>query len=421
MAATIADGDICGLGLMSGTSMDGIDAAVVIVSADGERIVALGPCLTRPYSQKTRAKIASVLGDRGTDDARVAVANLLTRRHAEVANELLALCAPPFVPTLVGFHGQTVEHRPHDGVTIQLGDAALLAQLVGLDVVSDFRTRDVAAGGEGAPLAPCYHAALLQSRGGGDAVALLNVGGVANFTYVPRRGDGGALFGTMIAADTGPGCALIDDFMLRRTGVAMDRDGATAASGTVARDVLESLYALGCLTGGDGDDETINFFDAAPPKSLDRNTFAAALKLVDEACESTADGAATLTAFTAECVARIVTHLPTKPKLWLVCGGGRRNLHLLERLREVLNRDGTESTGDGDCTAPPRVRVDAVEAGCDADAPVQFRGDFVEAECFAYLAVRSLLELPLSFPLTTGVAKPTSGGRLTRYNGGVES
>lgn len=242
------------LGLMSGTSMDGIDAAVVSVSGDGERIVALGPCLSRPYTAATRSKIASVLGT-ATDDARCAVSELLTRRHAEVVNELLAQCAPPFVPTLIGFHGQTVEHRPHDGVTVQLGDAALLAQLTGLDVCSQFRTADVLAGGEGAPLAPCYHAALLRcaeaatrsssskrsasTSASPGAVALLNVGGVANFTYAGSHGAGAGMdppqssgFEMLVAGDTGPGCALIDDFMLRRTGVPMDEGGVTAASGT---------------------------------------------------------------------------------------------------------------------------------------------------------------------------------------------
>ena len=408
--------DVCAIGLMSGTSLDGVDAAVAIVSGDGARIVALGPCLSRPYDASTRRQIASVLSSAATVAARAAVAELLTRRHAEVVHEILALCAPPFVPTLVGFHGQTVEHRPRDGVTVQLGDAALLAQLVGLDVCSDFRTQDVAAGGNGAPLAPCYHAALLRSRGGGGgggAVALLNVGGVANFTYL--SGDDDAPLEAMVAADTGPGCALIDDFMLRRTGVPLDRDGATAASGTANSDVLEALFALGvgvsaAVASPSSASSSSNWFDAPPPKSLDRNTFAAALDLVDAACQSTADGAATLTEFTALCVARVVPHLPTRPKRWLVCGGGRRNLHLLDRLRGVLNR----GRHGGDTDAAAAVRVDTVEKGCDADATIKFRGDFVEAECFAFLAVRSALKLPLSFPRTTGVAVPTSGGHITQ-------
>jgi anhydro-N-acetylmuramic acid kinase len=452
---------VCAIGLMSGTSMDGIDAAVVIVSGDGERIVALGPCLSRPYAAATRSRIEAVLGT-ATAAARRSVSELLTRRHAEVVNELLAQCAPTFVPTLIGFHGQTVEHRPHDGVTVQLGDAALLATLTRLDVCSQFRTGDVLAGGEGAPLAPCYHAALLRcaeaatrsssasasTSASPGAVALLNVGGVANFTYVGGDAVGATMdprssgFEMLIAADTGPGCALIDDFMLRRTGVPMDEGGVTAASGTVRRDVLASLFALGeqpptPATSSATSSERLpadatrarakkrksNWFDLPPPKSLDRNTFAGALEIVDAACQSTADGAATLTAWTAECVARVVPHLPTQPTRWLVCGGGRRNAHLLSQLRAVLNRrDGAEAETEAEGGGPsaPRVVVVAVEEGRGGEG-FHFRGDFIEAECFAFLAVRSVLGLPISYPRTTGVAAPTSGGTLTPYREDEES
>jgi anhydro-N-acetylmuramic acid kinase len=266
---------------------------------------------------------------------------------------------------VVGFHGQTVIHRPEQHLTIQLGDGALLAELIGLPVVFDLRGADVAAGGQGAPLVPVYHRALVSALGR-LPVAVVNIGGVANVTWT---GTGGELF----AFDTGPGNALIDDWMLKRTGQAFDDNGTIARRGSVHADVLTL-----CLSH--------DYFAKPPPKSLDRNAF------VWDAVQwmSVEDGAATLTAFTAAAIARSAEHFPAPPELWVICGGGRHNPLLMDMLTQRLAGS----------------VVPAEAAGLD--------GDSIEAEAWAYLAVRSLAGLPITFPRTTGVAEPMTGGILAR-------
>ena len=346
------------LGLMSGTSMDGVDAAVVVT--DGERVERLGPCLTAPYPAEMRARIRGVLG--GVGDV-AAVAEALTRFHAEAVAELLSReKLDAAAVDVIGFHGHTVLHRPQERRTWQIGDGALLARLTGIDVVDDFRSADVAAGGQGAPLVPVYHLALARELE--RPLAVLNVGGVANVTWI---GADDAL----VAFDTGPGNALIDDWMARHTGEPVDRGGETAARGRVQE---RALY--GMLESG--------FFDRPAPKSLDRDDFSA------DAVQglSLEDGAATLTAFTAKAAALGRDHFPAPARRWLVTGGGRHNATLMRRLGDALG-------------AP----VDPVEA-------VGWRGDSLEAEAFAFLAVRSLRGLPLSLPGTTGAPRPLTGGRL---------
>jgi anhydro-N-acetylmuramic acid kinase len=255
------------------------------------------------------------------------------------------------------------ERRSREMLTVQLGDGRLLAERTGIDVVYDLRAADCAAGGEGAPLAPAYHRALAAKVTARPAV-FLNIGGVANVTWVGADR-------TLIAFDTGPGNALIDDWMLRHTGTARDDGGATAAKGEVDERVLRAFLMH-------------PYFAKPVPKSLDRNAFA--LELADDL--ALADGAATLTAFTAESVARARAHMPEEPKLWVVCGGGRRNRTLMGMLAARVEN----------------AVVPAEALGLD--------GDTIEAEAWAYLAVRSLDGLPLSWPGTTGVGVPTPGGVL---------
>jgi anhydro-N-acetylmuramic acid kinase len=344
------------LGLMSGTSLDGIDAA--LIRTDGERVDEFGPVLTIPYAEDFRRRLRAVLGKEGGSEA---IETELTLLHAEAVRRLLAENQLP-VPDVIGFHGHTVLHRPAEGLTRQIGDGALLAGETGVPVVNDFRSADVAAGGEGAPFAPLFHAALA-----GDLekpLAVLNVGGVANVTWI---GSDGAI----LAFDTGPGNALIDDWVLATTGRRFDDNGVLAATGTVDGAVLASLLDH-------------RYFLKPPPKSLDRGDFnGAAVEGL-----SPADGAATLTAFTAAAV--VTDFLPEKPRRWLVCGGGRHNRTLMAMLQDAVG-------------AP----VEPVEA-------VGWRGDSLEAQAFAFLAVRSLRGLPLSLPTTTGVREPVSGGVLTR-------
>lgn len=352
---------------MSGTSMDGIDAA--LIETDGEDVVRARDFLSVPYDAAMRDRLrgamaaALVLKAPQPHDGIDDVARRLTVAHAEAVQALLQrndLTGAAL--DVIGFHGQTVAHRPEAGWTWQIGDGALLAQLCGARVVNDFRSADVAAGGQGAPFAPAYHRAL--AAGLDKPVAVLNLGGVGNITWI---GTGG----TMLAFDTGPGNALIDDWMEKRVGRRCDEGGATAAAGEVHDGVLAAMLDL-------------TWFDVPPPKSLDRHDFS--LNAVRGL--GLADGAATLTAFTAETVRLAMEHVPTPPLRLLVTGGGRHNATLMRMLGERVG-----------------VRVDPVEA-------VGWRGDALEAEAFAYLAVRSLRRLPLSYPGTTGVPQPMSGGRV---------
>jgi len=348
------------LGLMSGTSLDGIDAA--LIETDGDRVAAFGPVLTVPYDDGLRERLRGILGGVG---AVAEVERALTEAHAAVVRRLLdGHGVSRGAVAVIGFHGHTILHRPREGRTWQIGDGALLARLAGIDVVCDFRANDVAAGGEGAPFAPLYHAALARDLE--RPVAVLNLGGVGNLTWIASDAP-------PIAFDTGPGNALIDDWVRRHTGKQFDAGGALGRTGRVNAEALARLLAN-------------PYFDRPPPKSLDRLDF----DLTAVEGLSPADGAATLAAFTCQAVACGLAHLPAAPLHWLVTGGGRHNATLMDGLRRALG-----------------VPVEPVEAaGWDGDA--------LEAQAFAFLAVRSLRGLPLSLPTTTGVPRPTTGGRLFR-------
>jgi anhydro-N-acetylmuramic acid kinase len=348
------------IGLMSGTSLDGVDAAWL--ETDGERIGAFGPTLTLPYDDRLRTDLRRILdhaAELDPDDRRLKSAVAwLTDYHVR------AVAALGRQADLIGFHGQTILHQPDRRRTWQVGDAAELAWRTGVPVACDFRSADVAAGGEGAPLAPVYHAALARDMP--KPLAVLNIGGVANVTWI----GGGE---NLVACDTGPGNGPLDDWVARHTGAAFDRDGALARSGRVDPAVLSRLL-------------THPYFSRPAPKSLDRLDFAAALAASGIEALSPADGAATLVAFTADAVAQ--APLPGKPLRWLASGGGRRNPAIMDALRERLG-------------AP----VDPVEA-------VGWDGDALEAQCFGFLAARCHAGLPISFPRTTGVARPMTGGRI---------
>ena len=350
------------VGVMSGTSMDGVDVA--LITSDGEMRVATGPAATFPYPEAVSRRLRAVVADpreaeapqaqleRAVTDAHVGAVEAFLERFA-VARESVAL---------VGLHGQTILHRPRAGLTRQLCDGARAAAALGIAVVCDFRSADVAAGGEGAPLAPVYHAAM--AAGLERPLMVLNWGGVGNVTWL-------GLSGEIVAFDTGPANALIDDFLLLRRGAAFDADGALAASGRVNGAALAAMMRD-------------PYFDRPAPKSLDRNHFSAAAAAVETLTD--ADGAATLAAFTVEATAAALQQVSQAPKRWLVGGGGRRNPVLMRSLADRLG-----------------VSVEPVEA-------IGFDGDAIEAQCFAYLAVRARRGLPLSFPTTTGVPEPMTGG-----------
>jgi anhydro-N-acetylmuramic acid kinase len=355
------------LGLMSGTSLDGIDVAYL--ETDGENVVKRGPALTCPYSEGTRRLLAEAISDAVNMTSRDGRSGSLSRAEQDLTEQHV-LAVEQFLQQtgianseidVIGFHGQTVLHRPESGLTVQLGLGEQLADATHCPVIYDMRAADVAAGGQGAPLVPVYHRALtakLPSR----PLAIVNIGGVANVTWIGRDGS-------LIAFDTGPGNALLDDWMMRWTGNACDQDGEAAARGTIDEDVVRSFLSDG-------------YFAKRPPKSLDRNTFSA--NAING--HSVEDGAATLAAFTAEAIAKAREHMPEEPELWIVAGGGRRNRTIMRLLAGRVHH----------------AVVPAEAAGID--------GDSLEAEAWAYLAVRSVKGLPLTFPGTTGVAQPITGG-----------
>ncbi len=357
------------LGLMSGTSMDGIDLAMI--ETDGERVAAFGKTSYRPYSEAERLVLRQALSaarditdraerpealrnaERVVSDAHAALVRGFLSEHGMSASDV----------DVIGFHGQTVFHAPERRLTVQLGDGGRLARETGIRVVYDLRADDVVAGGEGAPLAPVFHKAL--AAGLPRPLGILNLGGVANSTWI-GEGDN-----DLIAFDTGPANALIDDFVQARTGAAMDTGGALALKGAV-NDALLARWLRN------------PYFDRPAPKSLDRDAFT--VPGVDAL--STEDGAATLTAFTAATVAAGFRHLPQPPVRLIAVGGGAHNPVLLEM---IAARTGVAVTP-------------AAEIG--------WSGDFIEAQAFAYMAVRALDGRPITFPGTTGVAQPMSGGRI---------
>jgi anhydro-N-acetylmuramic acid kinase len=345
---------------------------------DGERIEAFGPTRFRPF---TRAELRLLIGGAATASAtptaRVrrpvqwplpvrAAAMTATESHAEAVEALLAERGLPR-PGLIGFHGQTLVHRPDEGFTMQVGAGARLAARLGVSVVDDFRSADMRAGGQGAPLVPVFHAALARSLGATAPLAFLNIGGVANITFIDPAS------GRLIAFDTGPGNALLNDWMAATRGAAYDEGGQTALSGRA-----DTARIARWLEAG--------FFAARPPKSLDRGTFKHVLD--DMAGLPPEDGAATLAGYTVAAVGAALQWLPVPPERWLVCGGGRHNRALIEGLTQRLN-------------AP----VEPVEA-------VGFDGDALEAQAFAFLAVRVARGMPTTLPETTGAAAPVSGGTL---------
>ncbi len=292
---------------------------------------------------------------------------IVTAAHAEAVAAFTAQHRLRFDDIdIVGFHGQTVLHRPDKKLTVQIGDALSLAKAIHIPVMYDFRAADVDAGGQGAPFVPVYHRALAQSLDWEGPIVVVNIGGVANITYID--GD------TLIACDTGPGNALLDDHMFRWLNQRFDAEGRTAALGRVDAAWINRALQL-------------PFFSLPPPKSLDRNEFAG-LNVGDVPPE---DGAATLTAFTAAAIARVVPLLPKEPKNWIVAGGGARNLTMLRMLRE--------------CLQPATVRA--------ADT-LGWASDAIEAQAFGFLAARGLKGLPLSYPATTGVPFPMTGGMIAR-------
>ena len=352
------------IGVISGTSMDGIDVA--LIATDGRDIVRPGPGRTIPWPAALRARLLALLAD-----PAIAERDPLTELDHQVTDAFTAAIQDFMreekiaadTVDLIGLHGQTVWHRPERRFTRQLGLGSTMAKVLGIRVVDSFRQADVQSGGQGAPFAPLYHAALAAKLP--KPLMVLNLGGVGNVTYIGDR--------DIIAFDTGPASALIDDLVLRRFGKPYDDGGRIAAAGKVSNPVLAELM-------------NHPYFAEKPPKSLDRQDFHARADIARSLPDH--DAVATLAAFTIEAAAASLNHVPEPPKRWLVTGGGRHNRTFMVGLRHRLG-----------------VPVDPVEAE-------GWNGDLIEAQCFGYLAVRSTLGLPLSLPTTTGVPAPMPGGVL---------
>ena len=360
------------IGTMSGTSMDGVDVA--LIETDGESVSRFGAYLSREYSPTERhilrgaVNAAKDMNDRSARPDAVAQAEkLVTETHLKAIDALLQQAGVhPSEVEVVGFHGQTILHRPERRLTVQIGDGALLAKRLKIPVVYDFRAADVAAGGQGAPLVPVFHRALLRAFDDGPIV-VVNIGGVANVTYIDGEAE-------PIAFDTGPGNAPMDELMLTRSGKPMDTGGAISASGQADKALVAAALDH-------------KFFAQKPPKSLDRADFAR----FDFNALSLPNALATAAEIIASSIALSRKHFPKEPKRWIVAGGGAKNPTLMKLLREKL--------------APARVQM-AEEIGWQSSA--------VEAQAFAFLAVRSIKNLPLSFPKTTGISQPMTGGVLVK-------
>jgi len=352
--------------------MDGVDCA--LIESNGQRVKNIGTAVHLPYSPDVRREIthamknAELLGNPNLQNKNLnQLATRLTNIHGQAIKEILSdNDLKPKDIDVVGFHGQTLLHRPEEGWSWQIGEGQLLANMVNIPVVNDFRRQDIKCGGQGAPLVPIYHQALLKSQVDQKyPTAVVNIGGVSNITWIDSHKEG-----EMLAFDTGPGNALLDDWIHKHTGEAMDFDGTLAARGKIDHMLVNEWISN-------------DYFTKAPPKSLDRRSF----NVIGLENLSLEDGAATLLDFTVRTIQIAVEYCPSKPKYIYICGGGRHNKTLMTALGKM------------------DIPIDTVEK-------LGWRGDFLEAEAFAFLACRHLLNLPITFPGTTATHRPATGGLL---------
>lgn len=372
---THKNGPVWALGMMSGTSLDGVDAA--FVETDGKVISSFGPSAFQPYSDDQRTTLSKALGAWHAAPEVEPAAEIVETTHAALAARMMKDQAP----ALLGFHGQTFAHDPCGRGTHQAGDGRLLAEALQVPVVWDFRSADVELGGEGAPLAPFFHHACARFIGAKVPLAVLNLGGVGNITWVDPGIETPEDPAACLAFDTGPANAPVNDLMQARRGVALDEGGALALTGTADEKIVEDFLSHA-------------YFLRIPPKSLDRDQFPDLLPAVSDL--SDADAARTLVACAAAAVARGMEHCPSPPTRVLVTGGGRHNATMMAELRARLS-----------------VPVEDID-------DTGLNGDMLEAQAFAYLAVRVARGMPTSSPTTTGVAAAVGGGVVSKPDRGPD-
>jgi len=362
------------IGLMSGTSMDGIDAA--LIHSDGEYLLEVGPSQFFPFNEETRNLILVAIDEAKTITNRDQCTKAMQEAELAITDSHI-VAVKAFLEEIemaskdidvIGFHGQTVLHRPDEALTVQLGVGQTLAKATGIDVVYDMRANDMANGGQGAPLIPAYHQALANQLQLSRPIVFVNIGGISNITYVDAY--------ELIAFDVGPGNALVDQWVQLNAGIPYDDGGEIASRGKVNKALADKYLSN-------------DFFKKPGPKSLDRNDF-----LPPEAGSvGLEDGARTLAHVTAAAILKSVEHIPEPPKLWVISGGGRHNPYIMSDLKELA------AGMQADVIASDEVKLD---------------GDSMEAEAWGYLAIRALKKLPLTFPKTTGVSEPVSGGVLCK-------
>lgn len=364
--------EVLAIGLMSGTSLDGVDAA--IIKTDGHQVTRFGKACHIPYTVEQREQLQEAFARAKRENNPNVRSNsiliaegVINRLHLDAINEIISINQLQKNDIeVIGFHGQTLLHKPEKGWSWQIGDGSELVENTGIKVVNDFRRFDVENGGQGAPLVPIFHRALLPNDETDFPVALLNIGGVANLTWFNGRDPN-----DMVAFDTGPGNALLDDWIRKHSDLPYDKDGEISSKGNVQEILVNDLM-------------NHDYFKEMPPKSLDRDAFdVSSLSML-----SVEDGAATLIAFTVNAIKMAEVMCPDFVKKWYVCGGGAHNPTMMQMLSDELYGD-----------------VESISS-------IGFDGDYVEAEAFAYLAVRKLYNLPITFPGTTGINEPSTGGKV---------
>ena len=360
------------IGLMSGTSLDGMDAA--LIKTNGIELLEFGEFISWAFTPAMQRKLSLLIRGRAPLHEIAKIENEFTKLNAQIVRDLIKKSKiQKNEIKLIGFHGQTIAHDPAKGYTWQIGNGPMLAHLTGIDVIYDFRRADVAAAGEGAPLVPLYHAALFKNEP--LPLGVVNIGGIANVTWIGKSENSvkkDIMAHDIVAFDTGPGNGLLNDLIKNRTGKLFDEDGKIAASGKPDEKTLNNYLSD-------------KYFAKLPPKSLDKNSF----NISRTKHLSTEDAAATLTELTVQTIARSVQHLPKAPNEWMICGGGAENKFLMKRLKSLLKNVKHIS----------EFKLNAQE---------------IEAQAFAFLAARSFYDLPISVPLATGVRVPTRGGVLAK-------